>query len=383
MINYFIVFIKGDKLKRFLVYLVKQGVNFYRIRYNSNGVYVKVSYDDYKKIKEYNAYYDISIVKTFGTDRIISLYSKYKVSLLIFVISIFFVIFLSNLILFINISTDNNSLKEEIRNELFNNNITLFSLNKNFNDLESISNKIKNSNLDDIEWISLSLDGVTLNVKVIPRVRKNILSSSSFKDIVASKDGYIRKIDSSRGQLLKNIGDYVKKGDIIISSNIFRNDEVVGQVEASGKVYAEVWYIVKANESLYYDDVSIKDKGTVSLVLNINSFEISLFSIPKRINNERIISLFRNNTFGLFIKSMNEYKTINKKYNTNDLTNILEIRARDNILNNLLEDEYIIKQKTLKKYINNGRMYIEVFFKTYEDIGEEKEPTLIESKKGE
>ena len=46
----------------------------------------------------------------------------------------------------------------------------------------------------------------------------------------------------------------------------------------------------------------------------------------------------------------------------------------------LKKDEYIIKQKTLKKYIKNGKMYIEVFFKTYEDISLEKDSVKIEEK---
>ena len=49
-------------------------------------------------------------------------------------------------------------------------------------------------------------------------------------------------------------------------------------------------------------------------------------------------------------------------------------------LQKVKKDEYIIKQKTLKKYIKNGKMYIEVFFKTYEDISLEKDSVKIEEK---
>ena len=34
----------------------------------------------------------------------------------------------------------------------------------------------------------------------------------------------------------------------------------------------------------------------------------------------------------------------------------------------------------MKKYIKNGKMYIEVFFKTYEDISLEKDSVKIEEK---
>ena len=53
------------------------------------------------------------------------------------------------------------------------------------------------------------------------------------------------------------------------------------------------------------------------------------------------------------------------------------------MLKNLEKDEYIISQKTLKKSIKNDRMYVEVFFKCYEDIAKEKDIQEIEEKKEE
>jgi len=40
-------------------------------------------------------------------------------------------------------------------------------------------------------------------------------------------------------------------------------------------------------------------------------------------------------------------------------------------------------QKTLKKTVKNGKMYVEVFFKCYEDIAMEKDIQKIEEKKEE
>ena len=42
--------------------------------------------------------------------------------------------------------------------------------------------------------------------------------------------------------------------------------------------------------------------------------------------------------------------------------------------------EYIIYEKVLKNYKENGKMFIEVFIKTYENISMEKESELIETK---
>ncbi len=59
------------------------------------------------------------------------------------------------------------------------------------------------------------------------------------------------------------------------------------------------------------------------------------------------------------------------------------MKAKNEILKTLEKDEYIMLQKTLKKKTKNGRMYIEVFFKVYEDIALEKDLQKIEEKKDE
>lgn len=383
MINYFWVSIKGKNPKKLLATFIKQKINMMQIKYSKNEILVKVSYDDFKRIKSIKTSYKVNIVKTSGEKRIKQLYQKNKVSLLAFVISVFFIIFMSNLILFINIETDNSKLKNVIKKELIGNEITLYTPKKSFKKLKEVGTKIQNNNLNEIEWIELEQKGVTLHVKVIERLKKENKEGNEFKDIVASKNGYIRKIYSRKGQLLKNIDDYVKQGEVIISGNIFRNEKVVGKVKASGKVYAEVWYVVKVNKSLNYIEVEEKSKGKENLELKINNHIINIISIPRKINLERRNVLFKNNTFSLSLSKEKKYSLKKKKYKDIELQKVLEVKAKNELSKTLEKDEYIISQKSLKKYVKNGKMYIEVFFKCYEDIAEERDIQEIVEKKDE
>ena len=375
MINYFWIEIKGKNVKRLLTKIFKLKINISSIKYEKNRVLLKVSYEDYKKIKQIKTTYQINIIKTCGKKKLLEDLTKYKVSITTFVISVFFVIFLSNFILFINIETDNTKMRNLIRDELKNNNLTIFSLKKDYNNLQEITSNIKNNNLDKIEWIELDQKGVSLNAKVIERVTNQKTNETGYKDIVAEKNGYIRAIYSRQGQVLKNIDDYVKKGEVIISGNIFRNDKPVAKVKASGKVYAEVWYIVKINKSLNYNKIKDEGKGYLKLTLNVNNHEITFLKIPKKVIVEDKNILFDNNQFKIYSKKEKTYKVEKSK--------ILETRAKNEIIKGLEKDEYIILQKTLKKYNNNGKMYIEVFFKTYEDISLEKNIQKIETEKEE
>lgn len=378
MINYFWIEIKGRNIKRFLTTIFKQKINIEQIKYETNRVLLKVSYEDYNKIKKIKTTYEINIIKTCGKINILSKIKKYKIPITCFITSIFLIIFLSQLILFINIETDNNKIKNIIENSLKESNITVFTFKKSYNKLNNITKTIKNDNLNKIEWIELEQKGVFLNVKVIERIKKETKNSNIYKDIVAKKDGYIKKIVSRKGQVLKNIDDYVKKDEVIISGNIFRNEKVVSKVKASGQVYAEVWYIVKTNENLKHKKMIEQEKGKQQLVLNIQNKEIPIISFSKKIETSKKINLFTNQSFSLYLKKQKKYTIINDKYTSSELEKILKQKAYNHIYKNLKKDEYIISEKTLKKYIKNDRMYIEVFFKTYEDIAKEENLKKIE-----
>ena len=380
MINYFWIEIKGKNPKRFLSKLLKLKINIADIKYEKDKILLKVSYEDYKNIKQIKTIYTIKIIKTSGKKKLLEQVIKYKIPLLTFIISVFFLLIISSFILFINIDTENKNIKNINKENLQENNVTLYSKKKSYTKLKEITQNIKNNNLDNIEWIEIDQKGVVLTVKVIERLSNNTNANNNYKDIVASKNGYIKKIYSRKGEVLKNIDDYVKKGDIIISGNIFRNDKVVDRVKANGKVYAEVWYIVKLNDKLIHQEITPKAVGKQKLILKVNKKEIAFLTIPKKVITENKKNFFKNDIFSLYLKQEKNYQKETTKYKENDLTDILNKRAKNAINKNLKRDEYIIKQKTLKKYIKNGKMYIEVFFKTYEDISLEKDSVKIEEK---
>lgn len=382
MINYFWIEIKGKSLKRFLNTILNNNINILNIRYEKNKAILKVSYEDYNKIKKIKTTCQIKIIKTNGKKKIYEEILKYKTSIIVFIISIFLIVLLSNLTLYIKIDTHNINLKKQVASELKKNNITIFSFKKNYEQLNKITKKIKQRN-DNIEWIEIENDGVITKVKIIERVKNATKQDKKYKDIIAEKNGYIRKIYSKKGELLKNIDDYVKKGEVIISGNIFRNDKLVAKTKAEGRVYAEVWYIVKLNEKKDYINLKKQKEGKKKLILNVLNKEINLFKIKKEVEKETKHNVFSNNIFSLYIKEEKTYKKEKEIYSDDELINILETRAKKNIEKTLEKDEYIINQKTLKKTKENGKIYLEVFFKVYENIAKETNIAKIEKEKEE
>ena len=187
----------------------------------------------------------------------------------------------------------------------------------------------------------------------------------------------------SSGEIRKNKGDYVSKGEIIVGANITKNEETKSVVDAKGKVFAEVWYRVKLNSNLKTKEKVITG-GTTSIKVKILDKEITLLKYKnKNIKQEKIKNLFINSIFRIYIEKQYIYKEVSKKYSESELLKILENKANEEITKSLGENEKILLQKTLKNSVSNGKMYVEVFFKVYEDIAEEKEYVPVVEEKQE
>ena len=381
MINYYVIQIKGKNPKRILSKLFKLGIDIYDIEYKKNVITFKTTYINYTKIKNIKTTYEITILRVSGINRIKYLFKRYRMFLIFFLLSIFVIILFTNFILFINYETESSELKTLLKSELKKNGVTLYSYRKSYHELETIKNNIKNDNKSKIEWIELERNGVVLNVRVIERKDKNKnIITDDVTDIVASKNGYIRKIYASSGEILKNKDDYVKKGDIIVSGNIFKNSNVVSRVRAKADVYAEVWYIIKANMSDTKTVLSKSNDGESRFVITVLNKDLILFKINKNISLEKENILMKNNLLTLKIQNKKNTHNIKKKYKDKEMISILYNNIISSMNKSLDTKEYIIYQKVLKNYKENGKMFIEVFIKTYENISMEKESELIETK---
>ncbi len=250
----------------------------------------------------------------------------------------------------------------------------MYKSKKSFKEIKKIKDKILNENEDNLEWIEIVNKGSSYEVNVTKRVKGNTDSPSKKKtNIIAAKDGLIMHITSTKGQKLKDINDYVKKGEVIITGNIIKGeDKIVDQIEAKGEVYAEVWYTVKV--TIPYEYIEYVDTGKV-----INHYYIELFGKKmtiigkfdsnKTMNEKELILDKPYLLFKLYKerKTVYEYKTFNidekEAYNE-------AIKRSVSIIEKKLDDkEYIISKNVLKKEAFSSKINVEVFFKVYENIG--------------
>lgn len=378
MINYYKVSVKGRNIKRFLNKLFNLGINIIDISYKKDEVVFKVSYEDYLIIKDIKTIYEVNIIGISGVKQAKVLFTKYKIFIIFFIFSIILVFFMSKIILSIDIQHESKQIKDLMSEELKKQGLTLFSFGKDYDELQIIKEQIKKEHKDKIEWIEIERIGVTYVVKVIERKNTKSINDERFVNIVAKSSGLIMDMYVKSGEIIKNKGDYVQKGDVIVSGIIKRNDNIVDLVTSSADVYAEVWYKVKVSSSFSYEEKIKSDKGKRSLIISIFNKDFKLFSINKKNNSDDEKSLFKSSIVNVNLKDEVEIISNIKKYTEKELLEKLQVEALNKIKNDLTEKEEVLLQKTLKKQVNNGKMYIEVFFKVYKNISDIKEIQLQE-----
>lgn len=368
---------------KFLNYLIYNKIYYDSLNKYNEYFVLDVSYDDYLYIRRR---YKCHIVKYYGKKNIVNIYENNKYVLLSLIISFMLLFLLCNTIFDIKINSDNKDIINIINNSLSDNGIDVYKRKVSFDKLNSIKNKILEDNKDTLEWIEIREKGCIYYIDVTPRVKSNNNVDNSLpSDIVAEKDGVIKHIVVHRGSKVIDNGDYVKKGDILISGNIIKNENVIDKVHSEGVIYAETWKTV--NISIPFKRIDYVYKKTINhYYLDIfgHKFTISgKYDSDNTINKKSIVL----DKPYLFFKLYKEEKKIydynevilNKEEAYNEALN----RSIDVINKKLSSDEYIISKKVLKKEVKRSKINLEVFFKVYEKIGVTSEIQDIGEENGE
>ena len=359
-----------ENSNKFLNYLVYHSIYYEDLTLNDNYI-LTIDYEDYKKISRR---YKTKIIKYYGKRFIINYLDTNKYMLISLFISFLVLYLLTNTIFKININTNDEKLYNLINNSLKENNISIYKRKKSFKELKKIKNKILKNNEDSLEWIEIKEKGCIYNVELTARVKnKENNSDNNPKDIVASKDGLIKYITSSSGVKLKDVNDYVKKGEVLITGNIIKGeDTLITQVEAKGKVYAEVWYTV--NITIPFNYVEYVETGKVinHYYLDIAGKKFTLigkYDSNFTMNTKDLVLEKPYLFFKLYKETKREYKYKEFNINENEAYKEALKRSENKIKSKLNDNEYIISKKVLKKEVFRSKMNIEVFFKVYENIG--------------
>ncbi|MEI3529754.1 MAG: sporulation protein YqfD [Bacilli bacterium] len=364
--------IEGRNLERFIHRMIKNKIEIIEIKYkNYKEAYVKIFAKDYEKLEEIKTIYNISIVDSYGLINIKKRikYNTFLISSII--IGFIALILLTNMIFSVDIIHNNKDIRKLLLTELSSYNIKPGTFRKSYKSLDKIKKKILSDYKDKIEWLEIERVGTKYIVRLELRELKVEPEVNDKRNVVAKKSAIIKKVEAKSGEIVKNVNEYVQKGDVVITGEIKLNEEVKSTISAEGKVYGEVWYKVKTEFPLFYSEKQVTNETNKVYAVKILNKTIELFNFKhykdKKIDEKILFSSFY---FPFQITKQKQTKIIKTEniYTEEEAIKEASKLALEKMNSQLNDNEYVIDQKNLKVSLKDSKIILDTFFTVYEDI---------------
>jgi len=369
--------IKGRNINRFIKKLTTKKINILSLnQINRNEVKILIYKEDYEEVLKIKSIYEVLEEDTFGYIKIKKLIklNTHLIICLLIGLTIFFL--LTNIVFDIEVVHSNKDIRNLIKDELKENGINKYSLKKSYKKLDKIKEKILNKHPDKIEWLEIETKGTKYIIRVEEREIINNKQDNLPRNIVAKKDAIIKKTTASKGVIVRNTDDYVKKGDTIINGDIILEEKKsMGKVKAEGKVYGEVWYVTKTEYPfVYYEEKETgKKKESYNIKFLNKDIELGFKKYKNKKVEERVILSHPLLPIKLVHQKQKEVKIISEVLTFDEALIKAQKKLENKMKKNLKEDEYIIRSKYLKSTVKENIVEVEMFFAIYEDITDYKE----------
>lgn len=363
--------IKGKNINRFIKKLRTKRIEILSLKYkNPNEADIIIYKKDYETVLKIKSIYDVTELDVFG---LIKIKRKIKISkhlIILTIIAFAIFLFFTHVIFDVEVIHSNKDIRNLLLNELKAEGIKKLSFKKSYNEISKIKEKILNKYPDKIEWLEIEENGTKYTVRVEERTIVKEDENNTPRNIVAGKDGVLKKVIAEKGDIVKDMNDYVKKGDMIINGELIFNEKVTGKVKAEGKAYAEVWYVTKTEYpfATYTETETGKTKEVYAIKFLNHTFEFTLHKFKtKKIEEEDIVkhSLI---PIKLVKQKQKETKVTDQILTVEEAIDKAKEKAENDIKKNLSKDEYIIRSKYLKSTVKESIVEVEMFFAVYEDI---------------
>lgn len=373
--------INGKNIERFIKKIMNLNIEILDIkivRYNE--AIIKIYKKDLEKIEEIKTIYEIEIIESFGFEKLKRILKINKYLIISIMIGYILLLILTHMIFKIEIIHNNKEIRKLLRSELEEYGIKEKKFKKSYKEIQQIKKQILNDYKDKIEWLEIEEVGTKYIVRVEERIINKNKKEIPLQNVVAKKSAILIKIDAKSGEIIKNVNDYVKKGDVVITGDIKLNEETKNIVGASGKIYGEVWYKTTIEYPLHYKEITtLKDKKQVYALKIFNkdySIELNRYK-TKKIKEKTIL---KSNLLPIKLVKQKQTKTkvIDEKYTKKEAIKKATEKAKMKIESKLSDNEYIINYKQLNVEQNDSKIVLELFFTVCEDITDTKKINLEE-----
>ena len=367
MISKYKLKISGKNIDYFIHLLISKGIKILELAKYQDYFIIVVDLEDYKKIKKIKTSYKITVLRIYGVSHLKNIFNNYLSFIICFFICCILIFLTSCMIFDIEIITSSKTLTKQILEDLKVRGVYKYQFKVGYNRKNQIIKEILAEEKDTIEWLEIEEVGTKYIINVVERVKNKDEDKCTPTNIVAKKDAFVTQIEATSGEVMTAINRSVKKGDVLISGNIFNKEEIVSTRCAKGRVFGEVWYQVYVDLPKHYHEENVTGRSSKSLGVEFfNHKSKSSYKTYKskdiNILNSKILPI------RFYYTTYMETKVIDKNFTLENVDSYAIEAAEAKLINKLGKDDEILHKKILKKEVKDSRIIIGVFFKVREDI---------------
>jgi len=382
--NYIKVLVEGKNVNNYIKWLIKQKINIINLKIiKHNKLELIIDYKDYKNLSKYSKTYKITIIKKYGILNIFDIVKKNIYILVSLILAIMFLYFISNVIFSIEIVYNDQEIVSKIEKELKKYEIQKFKLKKEYSELEKIKEEILSNNKDTLEWLEIVEDGTKYIVKLVERKKEEQKKEYLYQSVTATKDAIITSIKASSGEKIKEVNDYVKKDEVIVSGVMTKPDGTLIYTKAIATVYGEVWYKVDIEYPYAYKEERVTGKSKDVFVINFLNKKIPIFPYKKYKNFKiETNNIIENNILPISLSKEKLYEVLVEEdiYTWEEAVSKAIETSKRKLLEGNKKIIDIKKVEILDKQTINSKIKLNLFISVIEDITKVVEVKEIEEK---
>lgn len=193
-----------------------------------------ISKSDYRKISRY--YLELKVLKTYGIGAFFDLVLLHKVAFACLILSFCLYGFLNTRVYTIRINGNSDSINAYIRETIRQLGVAPMKSMPSNRELKELETILKMDLIEKVDLISVNSQGTYIFINYEKKGDEVVIEQKNGK-MYASKDGVIKAFEIESGKIVREVNDYVRKGDLLVDDTITYKDKsyVVGTL---GKVLA-------------------------------------------------------------------------------------------------------------------------------------------------
>lgn len=279
--GYVIISLKGFYIERFINICVRRGIHIWSIKRSSkNFALARISVSDFRRIRPVarKTHTKLHILKKCGFPVLLYRYRKRYVLFAGIIVLLAFMAYMSGYIWIIEVSGTESVSEDIIMHAAVDAGVFEGAKKRDLKDIQKVRDIIL-SRVDDLAWAWVYIEGSKATIEVREKILPpEVVDKNLPCNVVAMRDGLIKKITVKQGVTDLKEGDAVLAGEVVISGTVMNKDMTnFRYVHALGTVEALTWHEKKGTYKLY-DEIRVPTGRKVSRhTLDLFSKKFSLF----------------------------------------------------------------------------------------------------------